>query len=98
MPAFIDNLSCRLAASFCQMRLRTTLSFLYFWALSKNAHMNAGARDADFHHTEAASYLRLEERKIYEMLAEGTVPCTKATDRRLIPKAALDHWRVLAWK
>ena len=41
---------------------------------------------------EAASYLRLKERKIYEMVAEGTVPCTKVTGRWLFPKAELDHW------
>jgi excisionase family DNA binding protein len=41
---------------------------------------------------EAAAYLRLKERKIYEMVAEGTVPCTKVTGRWLFPKAQLDHW------
>jgi putative molybdopterin biosynthesis protein len=41
---------------------------------------------------EAASYLRLKERKIYEMVAEGTVPCTKITGRWLFPKAELDQW------
>ncbi len=42
--------------------------------------------------SEAASYLRLKERKIYEMVAEGTVPCTKVTGRWLFPKAELDQW------
>jgi putative molybdopterin biosynthesis protein len=41
---------------------------------------------------ETAAYLRLKERKIYEMVAEGTVPCTKVTGRWLFPKADLDHW------
>ncbi len=41
---------------------------------------------------EAATYLRLKERKIYEMVAEGTVPCTKVTGRWLFPKAELDQW------
>ena len=41
---------------------------------------------------EAAAYLRLKERKICEMVAEGTVPCTKVTGRWLFPKAELDHW------
>jgi putative molybdopterin biosynthesis protein len=41
---------------------------------------------------EAAAYLRLKDRKIYEMVAEGTVPCTKITGRWLFPKAELDHW------
>lgn len=42
--------------------------------------------------SEAAHYLRLKERKIYEMVAEGAVPCTKVTGRWLFPKAELDHW------
>jgi excisionase family DNA binding protein len=42
--------------------------------------------------SEAAHYLRLKERKIYEMVAEGTIPCTKVTGRWLFPKAELDHW------
>jgi putative molybdopterin biosynthesis protein len=41
---------------------------------------------------EAAAYLRLKERKIYEMVAEGSVPCTKVTGRWLFPKAELDRW------
>ena len=41
---------------------------------------------------EAAAYLRLKERKIYEMVAEGAVPCTKVTGRWLFPKTELDHW------
>jgi putative molybdopterin biosynthesis protein len=42
--------------------------------------------------SEAARYLRLKERKIYEMVAAGTVPCTKVTGRWLFPKAEIDHW------
>jgi putative molybdopterin biosynthesis protein len=41
---------------------------------------------------EAAAYLRLSERKLYELVAHGAVPCTKATGRWLFPKAALDRW------
>jgi excisionase family DNA binding protein len=41
---------------------------------------------------ETASYLRLSERKLYELIANGAVPCTKATGRWLFPKAALDRW------
>src|SRR6476661_6213986 len=43
---------------------------------------------------EAPAYLRLKERKIYEMVAEGAVPCTKVTGRWLFPKAELDHWLI----
>ena len=42
--------------------------------------------------TEAAEYLRLKERKLYEMVAENAIPCTKITGRWLFPKDALDRW------
>jgi len=41
---------------------------------------------------EAAAYLRLSERKLYELVAAGAVPCTKVTGRWLFPRAALDRW------
>jgi putative molybdopterin biosynthesis protein len=41
---------------------------------------------------EAAEYLRLSERKLYELVANGAVPCTKITGRWLFPKASLDRW------
>jgi excisionase family DNA binding protein len=41
---------------------------------------------------EAAAYLRLSERKLYELVANGAVPCTKITGKWLFPKAALDRW------
>ena len=42
--------------------------------------------------SEAAEYLRLKERKIYELVAESAIPCTKVTGKWLFPKAALDQW------
>jgi putative molybdopterin biosynthesis protein len=41
---------------------------------------------------EAAAYLRLSERKLYELVANQAVPCTKVTGRWLFPRAALDRW------
>src|SRR5262245_39604399 len=41
---------------------------------------------------EAATYLRLSERKLYELVSNGAVPCTKVTGKWLFPKAALDRW------
>jgi putative molybdopterin biosynthesis protein len=41
---------------------------------------------------EAAAYLRLSERKLYELVANGAVPCTKVTGKWLFPKAALRRW------
>lgn len=41
---------------------------------------------------EAADYLRIKERKLYELVAVGAVPCTKATGKWLFPRADLDRW------
>ena len=41
---------------------------------------------------EAAAYLRIKERKLYEMAASGAAPCSKATGKWLFPRAALDRW------
>lgn len=44
--------------------------------------------------TEAAEYLRLKERKLYELVAEDAIPCTKVTGKWLFPQAELDRWLV----
>lgn len=41
---------------------------------------------------EAADYLRLGERKLYELVANGAIPCSKVTGKWLFPKAELDRW------
>lgn len=41
---------------------------------------------------EAAAYLGLKERKLYDMAAAGLVPCSKVTGKWLFPRAALDRW------
>lgn len=43
---------------------------------------------------EAASYLRIGERKLYELVAERSIPCSKVTGKWLFPRAALDAWVV----
>src|SRR5271166_1985476 len=45
---------------------------------------------------EAADYLRLKERKLYELVSTGAVPCTKVTGRWLFPKVELDRWVMAA--
>ncbi len=45
-----------------------------------------------FNTAEAADYLRLKERKLYELVSEGAIPCTKITGKWLFPKAELDRW------
>ncbi|MDD1537612.1 MULTISPECIES: helix-turn-helix transcriptional regulator [unclassified Bradyrhizobium] len=41
---------------------------------------------------EAAEFLRLSERKLYELVAKNAVPCTKVTGKWLFPRAALNRW------
>lgn len=41
---------------------------------------------------EAAEYLRLSERKLYELVASREVPCSKVTGRWLFPRTALNRW------
>jgi putative molybdopterin biosynthesis protein len=41
---------------------------------------------------EAADYLRIRERKLYELVAARQVPCTKVTGKWLFPRADLDRW------
>lgn len=41
---------------------------------------------------EAADYLRIKERKLYELVAAQAVPCTKVTGKWLFPRADLDRW------
>jgi excisionase family DNA binding protein len=42
--------------------------------------------------SEAADYLRIKERKLYELVADGAVPCTKVTGKWLFPRSDLDRW------
>jgi excisionase family DNA binding protein len=41
---------------------------------------------------DAAAYLGIKERKLYELVAHGGVPCSKVTGKWLFPRAALDRW------
>lgn len=41
---------------------------------------------------EAADYLRIGERKLYELVAEGAIPCSKVTGKWLFPRHELDRW------
>src|ERR1700761_7737781 len=42
--------------------------------------------------SEAADYLRLGERKLYELVTEGAIPCSKVTGKWLFPRHELDLW------
>ncbi|TIN26844.1 helix-turn-helix transcriptional regulator [Mesorhizobium sp.] len=41
---------------------------------------------------EAADYLRLGERKLYELVAKNSIPCSKVTGKWLFPRNELDRW------
>jgi putative molybdopterin biosynthesis protein len=41
---------------------------------------------------EAADYLKLGERKLYELVATQAIPCTKVTGKWLFPRGDLDRW------
>ncbi|NQU72903.1 MAG: helix-turn-helix transcriptional regulator [Rhodospirillales bacterium] len=41
---------------------------------------------------EVAAYLRIKERKIYELLGKGDIPSTRVTGKWLFPKNLIDLW------
>ncbi|MCU0820375.1 MAG: helix-turn-helix transcriptional regulator [Beijerinckiaceae bacterium] len=41
---------------------------------------------------QAAAYLGIKERKLYELVAAGAVPCSKVTGKWIFPRSALDRW------
>jgi excisionase family DNA binding protein len=41
---------------------------------------------------ELAELLRIKERKVYDLVASGAVPCTRATGKLLFPRDAIDDW------
>ncbi len=41
---------------------------------------------------QVARYLRVKERKVYELLKERRIPCTRVTGKWLFPKVEIDAW------
>jgi len=41
---------------------------------------------------EVADLLRLKERKVYELVADGDIPCVRATGKLLFPRDLVDAW------
>ena len=41
---------------------------------------------------EVAAYLRVKERKIYDLVAADAIPCTRVTGKILFPKPLIDLW------
>ena len=42
--------------------------------------------------SEAAEYVRLGERKLYELVTSGAIPCSKVAGKWLFPRHELDRW------
>jgi putative molybdopterin biosynthesis protein len=41
---------------------------------------------------EVAAYLRLKERKVYDLVRQGGMPCVRITGKLLFPRQAIDLW------
>ena len=42
--------------------------------------------------TEVAQYLRLKERKVYDLVSQGVIPCARVTGKLMFPRQAIDRW------
>lgn len=43
---------------------------------------------------EVADYLRVKERKIYELVRDKKIPCARVTGKWLFPRALIDEWLI----
>ncbi len=59
---------------------------------STHAATAAAAAPAYMTTGEVAAYLRLKERKVYDLARQGVIPCIKITGKLLFPRDAIDHW------
>ena len=41
---------------------------------------------------EVADYLRIKERRVYELVRQGAIPCTRVTGKWLFPRVQIDLW------
>ena len=41
---------------------------------------------------EVADYLRIKERKVYDLVRQGNIPCSRKAGKWLFPKALIDRW------
>jgi excisionase family DNA binding protein len=72
--------------------LRFFLSFYVFYVIF-SAHWTQSGKMAEFYTTaEVAALLRVKQRKIYDMVAEGALPVRKITGKLLFPRAEIESW------
>lgn len=43
---------------------------------------------------EVAKYLKINEKKVYQLIKEGNIPCTRVAGKWLFPKTLIDNWIV----
>lgn len=53
--------------------------------------MSAGVHDY-LTTREVADYLRIKERRVYELVRQREIPCTRVTGKWLFPRALIDRW------
>ena len=41
---------------------------------------------------EVAEYLRIKERKVYDLVRQGEIPCSRKAGKWLFPKTLIDRW------
>ena len=71
--------------------------FSYKPIISKNLHEiavvdKAVAMAVMLTTREVADYLRIKERKVYELVRNGGIPCTRVTGKWLFPRDLIDLW------
>ncbi|WP_108446670.1 helix-turn-helix transcriptional regulator [Halomonas denitrificans] len=54
--------------------------------------MTLGPHHAYLTTAEVADYLRLKERKVYDLVRQGGIPCMRVTGKLLFPRQAIDLW------
>lgn len=74
------------------IRVIRACKFLRLLHMDENSLRNAKNHMRLFTTSEAATYLRIKERKLYELVSENAIPCTKVTGKWLFPKHELDRW------
>ena len=41
---------------------------------------------------EIAAYLKINEKKVYQLIQEGTIPCTRVVGKWLFPLEQINRW------
>jgi len=54
--------------------------------------MDRGPAHAYLTTAEVADYLRLKERKVYDLVRQGGIPCVRVTGKLLFPRQAIELW------